>query len=190
MGSRGIKSLKPIRHVSDLFPSPKSYGAFQMLAEEMKKSGNRLTTNAVSDFSKKLHKAKIYNRANFYWYVLEPLVELGFLERRPFWNESLKRTQYCYEVVRYDLPRYPISSGYMRDAYFLCREWNDLFFEGSQNLGKLYKSKRALSNNNLIEQQIPKRHLEKGNASSRTRAMVGDVLIHPRAITRNQQNSE
>jgi hypothetical protein len=131
MGSRGIKSLKPIRHVSDLFPSTKSYKAFQALAEEMKTRGNRMTTNAVSEMSKRMHKEKIYNRANFYWYVLEPLVELGFFERRPFWNDSLKKTQYSYVVVKYDLPRYPISSGYMRDAYFLCREWNEYFFDGS-----------------------------------------------------------
>jgi hypothetical protein len=72
--------------------------------------------------------------------VLEPLVELGFFERRPFWNESLKKTQYSYVVVRYDLPRYPISSGYMRDAYFLCREWNEYFFENVVNSVDMYKN--------------------------------------------------
>ncbi len=140
MGSRGIKSLKPIRHISDLFPSPKSYQAFQELASEMRNRGNRMSTNAVSELSKKMHKKKIYNRANFYWYVLEPLVQLGFFERRPFWNESLKKTQYSYVVVRYDLPRYPISSGYMRDAYFLCREWNDYFFEGTAKDADMYRN--------------------------------------------------
>jgi len=140
MGSRGIKNLKPIRHVSDLFPSPKSYRAFQELASEMKSRGNRMSTNAVSELSKRMHKEKIYNRANFYWYVLEPLVELGFFERRPFWNESLKKTQYSYVVVKYDLPRYPISSGYMRDAYFLCREWNEYFFESATNYADMYRN--------------------------------------------------
>jgi hypothetical protein len=140
LGSRGIKSLRPIRHISDLFPSPKSFKAFESFALEIKGRGNRITANAVSELSKKLHKEKVYNRGNFYWYVLEPLVELGFIERRPFWNENLKRTQYSYDIVKFDLPRYPISSGYLRDAYFLCREWNEYFFSYPED-SALYKNR-------------------------------------------------
>jgi hypothetical protein len=129
MVSRGIKSLRSIKHVRDLFASDKPYNAFLRLAEELKANGNRVTVSQASQFSKKLHREKVYNRANFYWYVLSPLIDLGFIEKRPVWNDGLKRTQYSYAVVHVDIPRHPIGGGYYRDAWYLCKEWNDLFFE-------------------------------------------------------------
>jgi hypothetical protein len=182
MGSKGIKSLKPIRHISDLFPSSKSYRAFRALADEMKNRGNRLSTNAVSELSKKLHQEKVYNRGNFYWYVLQPLVELGFIERVPFWNENLKRTQYCYTVVKYDLPRYPISSGYLRDAYFLCREWNEFFFDDTQNSQGFFKnnwqepSKKVISDIGLVP-------LKERVARVASKPKTGEILSRSRRIS-------
>lgn len=146
----------------------------------MKNRGNRLSTNAVSELSKKLHRDKVYNRANFYWYVLEPLVELGFFERRPFWNDALKKTQYSYVAVKYDLPRYPISSGYMRDAYFLCREWNDYFFDGSENYGDMYKNNWKEPGKEFVSELGFTSPASKGESSSSPK--TEDILQRSRPI--------
>jgi hypothetical protein len=128
MTNRGIKNLRSIKHVRDLFVSEKPYRAFLRLAEELKTNQNKITVSHVSQLSKKLHAEKVYNRGNFYWYVLSPLIDLGFVEKIPTWNETLKRTQYSYAAVHVDIPRHPIGGGYYRDAWYLCKEWNDIFF--------------------------------------------------------------
>jgi hypothetical protein len=117
--------------MEDLFPSKKAYNAFVNFASEIKKSGNRITVHHASLFATTQAKEKIYNKANFYWYVVGPLIDLGFLDKIPTWNSVLKRTQYCYVPLRFDLPRHPVGHGYYRDAWYLCKEWNRLFFEDS-----------------------------------------------------------
>ena len=117
------------KNLKDLFPSQKAYGAFLLFAEELKRNSNKITVHHTSQFASKQATERVYNKANFYWYVINPLVDLGFLDKVPTWNNDLKRTQYCYVPLKFDIPRHPISHGYYRDAWYICKEWNELFFE-------------------------------------------------------------
>jgi hypothetical protein len=93
-----------------------------------------MSVHHVSQFATSQAKDRIYNKANFYWYVISPLLELSFLDKIPTWNDQLKRTQYCYVPVYNDLPRHPVGRGYYRDAWYLCKQWNDLFFKNDRTL--------------------------------------------------------
>ncbi|MGI0085508.1 MAG: hypothetical protein ACREBQ_10540 [Nitrososphaerales archaeon] len=116
------------RSIRDLFTGQKAYDSFTMFAKELRNNGNKMTVHHASEFASKLAAERVYNKANFYWYVIGPLVDLGFLNKIPTWNNILKRTQYCYVPLRFDIPRHPLSHGYYRDAWYVCQEWNDLFF--------------------------------------------------------------
>ncbi len=120
--------LTRAKTIRELFPSPKAYRAFEQFATVLKEGGNRMSVHHVSQFASSQAKERVYNKANFYWYIITPLLELGFLDKIPTWNNELKRTQYCYVPVFNDLPRHPVGRGYYRDAWYLCMEWNDLFF--------------------------------------------------------------
>ncbi len=119
------------KNLKDLFPSSKAYRAFEQFAQVLKERKNRMSAHHVSQFATSQAKEKVYNKANFYWYVITPLLELGFLDKIPTWNNDLKRTQYCYVPVFNDIPRHPVGRGYYRDAWYLCKEWNDLFFSSN-----------------------------------------------------------
>ena len=116
------------KNLKDLFPSSKAYRAFEQFAVVLKQRKNKMSVHHVSQFAISQAKERVYNKANFYWYVITPLLELGFLDKIPTWNSDLKRTQYCYVPVFNDIPRHPVGRGYYRDAWYLCKEWNDLFF--------------------------------------------------------------
>ena len=120
--------ISRIKTLQDLFPSRKAFDSFSLLARELRTNGNRLTVHHASVFATRLASEKVYNKANFYWYVIGPLVDLGFLDKIPTWNDALKRTQYCYVPLKFDIPRHPLSHGYYRDAWYVCKEWNELFF--------------------------------------------------------------
>ena len=116
------------RSIRDLFSSQKAYDSFMMFAKELRQSGNKITVHHASQFASKMASERVYNKANFYWYVINPLVDLGFLNKVPTWNNILKRTQYCYVPLKFEIPRHPLSHGYYRDAWYVCQEWNELFF--------------------------------------------------------------
>jgi hypothetical protein len=120
--------FKKIKRVEDLFPSRKAHESFLHFATVVKKSGNRMTVHHVSQFATEQARQKVYNKANFYWYVIAPLVDLGFIDKIPTWNQDLKRTQYCYVPLQFQIPRHPIGHGFYRDAWHICKEWNEIFF--------------------------------------------------------------
>jgi hypothetical protein len=126
--------VSKVKKLLDLFPSSKAYQAFEHFANILKNQNNKMTVHHVSEFATLQAKERVYNKANFYWYVITPLLELGFLDKIPTWNNDLKRTQYCYVPVFNDLPRHPVGRGYYRDAWYLCKEWNDLFFGEESSL--------------------------------------------------------
>lgn len=130
-----------LKTLQELFPSPKARRAFLDFATELKRNGNKITVHHASVFASRQAENKVYNKANFYWYVIGPLVDLGFLDKVPTWNNNLKKTQYCYVPLRFDLPRHPVGHGYYRDAWHLCKEWNDLFFESDLLLQAPHVSK-------------------------------------------------
>jgi hypothetical protein len=119
---------KRIKKLQDLFPSQKAYHAFLLFAAQLRESSNRITVHHTSQFATMQASEKVYNKANFYWYVITPLVDLGFLDKIPSWNSDLKKTQYCYVPLKFQLPRHPVGHGYYRDSWYICKEWNDLFF--------------------------------------------------------------
>jgi hypothetical protein len=125
------------RSVRDIFPSQKAFSGFMEFAKELRRSGNKITVHHTSQFATRLASEKIYNKANFYWYVINPLVDLGFLDKVPTWNNSLKKTQYCYVPLKFEIPRHPLSHGYFRDAWYVCQEWNDLFFGNAVTEGPI-----------------------------------------------------
>jgi hypothetical protein len=118
-----------VRSIQNLFPSKKAYDCFVSFAREISANGNKISVHHASKFASRMASEKIYNKANFYWYVINPLVDLGFLDKIATWNNDLKRTQYCYVPLRFEIPRHPLSHGYYRDAWYVCQEWNQLFFE-------------------------------------------------------------
>lgn len=116
------------KNLKDLFPSSKAYRAFEQFVVVLKQRKNKMSVHHASQFATSQAKERVYNKANFYWYVITPLLELGFLDKIPTWNSDLNRTQYCYVPVFNDIPRHPVGRGFYRDAWYLCKEWNDLFF--------------------------------------------------------------
>ncbi len=118
-----------VRRVRDIFPSKKAYDCFAIFAKEIVANGNKITVHHASQLASRMASEKVYNKANFYWYVVNPLIDLGFLDKIPTWNNALKKTQYCYVPLKFEMPRHPVSHGYYRDAWYVCEEWNQLFFE-------------------------------------------------------------
>jgi hypothetical protein len=114
-----------------------------IFAKELHEGGNKMTVHRTSQLATRNAQEKVYNKANFYWYVINALLDLGFLDKVPTWNPDLRKTQYCYVPLKFEIPRHPLSHGYFRDAWYVCTDWNDLFFRSQSRIPQLATVSRS-----------------------------------------------
>ncbi|MCX8192111.1 MAG: hypothetical protein N3F06_04820 [Nitrososphaerales archaeon] len=121
-----------------LFPKGKTRTAATLFIQWLNERGGQATKSAISHFANQLQEGNFqvngipfkYSRRNFYLTILKTLIDLGFISRNvPVWDSKRKRTLYVYSRNIFDIPQKPPAIGFWRNAYYICKKWNEMFMK-------------------------------------------------------------
>jgi hypothetical protein len=100
------------------------------LVNEMKQDKNlSITLRRMRKFAEELDSGDSvvkYSYHNFYTKLVRKLIRLGFIEKEMLWSPEKGTTVRVYRLRIQQIPKHPPESGFIRQAWYVSKAWNDL----------------------------------------------------------------
>jgi hypothetical protein len=100
------------------------------LVNEMKQDKNlSITRRRLRKFAEELDSGDSgakYSYHNFYTKLIRKLIRLGFIEKGMLWSPEKGTTVRVYQLRIQPIPKNPPQSGFIRQAWYVAKAWNDL----------------------------------------------------------------
>jgi hypothetical protein len=101
-----------------------------MIAKMKQVNTLSMTKRELRYFAKDLESGKLgvkYSYHNFYTKLVKKLLELGFMEKDVIiWDAKHAKTPRVYQLKLQSIPERPPQSGFVKQAWYVARGWNDL----------------------------------------------------------------
>ncbi len=105
--------------------------AAKLTIDRMKQANTlSMTRREMRFFAKELESGKLgvkYSYHNFYTKLVRKLLDLGLLERGvSVWDAKHQKTAIVYQLKLQTIPERPPQSGFVKQAWYVAKGWNDL----------------------------------------------------------------